>query len=91
MEFVWDKAKAAANLRKHGVSFEDAREAVGDPGRIEEYDDRFAYQEPRLCIVGRSSRGVLYVVVDEGRKTCRIISARKATRLEEQAYYTRPG
>jgi uncharacterized DUF497 family protein len=91
MECVWDAAKAAANVRKHGVPFQDACVAVNDPARVEWFDDRFYYDQPRLCIVGASPCGVLFVVAVEGHESCRIISARKATRLEEQAYYARSG
>jgi uncharacterized protein len=91
MDCVWDETKAASNLVKHGVSFEDACIAVNDPARLEWFDDRFDYEEPRLCVIGLSPRSMLFVVVIEGASACRILSARRATRLEEQAYYARFG
>jgi uncharacterized DUF497 family protein len=54
MKYLWDIRKAAANRRKHDVSFAAAREVVADPGRLEFFDDRFPYGEERLQIVGRS-------------------------------------
>jgi uncharacterized DUF497 family protein len=46
-------AKAAENLRKHGVDFADAIAALEDPNRVEEIDDRFAYDEERIQVIGR--------------------------------------
>jgi uncharacterized DUF497 family protein len=47
MELEWDAAKAASNLRKHGVAFEDAERVFYDVGRIETYDGRENYGEAR--------------------------------------------
>ena len=90
MDFVWDDEKAAENLGKHGVAFEDAIAAICDPARLDRFDERFHYGEARLQIMGRSANGmILFVVIVEEPLETRIISARKANRREEQAYYAR--
>lgn len=88
MRYEWDKAKAASNRRLHGVDFEDAIEALEDPDRIEEADDRFDYGEDRDIVIGMSRGGVLFVVaIDRDEQTRRIISARKATKHEKDRYH----
>ena len=85
MRFVWDSRKAASNLRKQGVSFEEAATAFDDPlGAY--YPDRL--HEDRFILIGFSHRQrILYVVHAEvGSETIRIISARKATRHEKARY-----
>ena len=54
MKFEWDRRKAAANVKKHGVSFDEACDALRDPDRLERLDDRFSYEEERLQAIGRS-------------------------------------
>ena len=88
MDYEWDVAKAADNIRRHGIDFRDAIPAIEDPDRLEEVDDRFAYEEERTVIIGRSAQRVLFVVTTSRHEdVCRIISARKATRREEDSYY----
>lgn len=88
VQYEWDDGKAAENLRKHGVDFADAIAAIEDAHRLEEIDTRFDYGEERIQVVGMARRGVLFVIVtlleDD---SCRIISARKATRHEQDRYY----
>ncbi|MCK9514031.1 MAG: BrnA antitoxin family protein [Pigmentiphaga sp.] len=62
MEFEWDAAKAALNLRKHGVAFEDAARVFLDGGRLEAYDGREDYGEDRWATIGQVYAAVLYVV-----------------------------
>jgi len=70
------------------VDFLDAIEALEDPNRLEELDERYTYEEERTTIIGISSSRVLFVVTtSRGEDSCRIISARKATRHEEDQYY----
>ena len=88
MEYEWDEAKAAVNLAKHNISFTAAARALEDPRKIEWLDDSFDYDEERiqsLCI----DRGtVLFIVtVMPEDNVCRIISARKATRHEQERYF----
>lgn len=88
VRYEWDKAKAAVNLRLHGVDFADAIPALEDPNRIEEADDRFDYGEERDIVIGMSRGGVLFVVViNRDERTKRIISARKATKHEQNRYH----
>jgi hypothetical protein len=88
VQYEWDNGKAAENLRKHGVDFADAIAALEDPNRVEEIDDRFVYDEEHVQIIGMAHGKVLFVVVTlPGEDTCRIISARKATRHEQDRYY----
>ena len=88
MHYEWDNDKAAANIRKHGVDFVDAITALEDANRVEEIDTRFTYGEERVQIIGMAPRGLLFVVMTlRDENTCRIISARKATRHEENRYY----
>ena len=54
LEFEWHEAKAATNLRAHGVSFELATTVFGDPFAIERLDDRKHYGEQRFVIIGRA-------------------------------------
>jgi uncharacterized DUF497 family protein len=88
MRYEWDNRKAAANLRKHGVDFADAIVALEDPNRLEEVDTRFVYDEERVQVIGMAYRKVLFVIVTvPDEESCRIISARKATRHEQDSYY----
>jgi len=87
MKLEWDAAKAAQNLKKHGVSFEDAKLFFYDPGRIETYDGREDYGEDRWATIGLVYPAVLYVVYTVRREdTTRLISARKANALERKQY-----
>jgi uncharacterized DUF497 family protein len=89
MDFEWDDAKAALNLRKHGIAFEDAAYVFLDPGRIDMVDDRDDYGEDRWLSIGWVSL-VLLVVAHTERgvhgEVIRIISARKAN-AQERAFY----
>jgi uncharacterized protein len=88
MQYEWDDGKAAANLRKHGVDFRDAIAAREDASRLEEIDARFVYDEERIQIIGNGTRqSAVRVVMLPEEDTCRIISARKATRHEQDRYY----
>jgi uncharacterized DUF497 family protein len=88
VQYEWDNGKAAENLRKHGVDFADAIAALEDPNRVEEIDTRFVYDDERTQIIGMAHGKVLFVIMTlRGVDTCRIISARKATRHEQDRYY----
>jgi uncharacterized DUF497 family protein len=88
VQYEWDNGKAAENLRKHRVDFADAIAALEDTNRLEEIDTRFEYGEERIQIIGMARGGVLFVIVTlHGEDSCRIISARKATRHEQDRYY----
>ena len=88
MQYEWDNGKAADNLRKHGVDFTDAIAALEDANRLEEIDTRFEYGEERIQVIGVGRGRVLFVIVTaRDENTRRIISARKATRHEQDRYY----
>jgi hypothetical protein len=86
MRFKYDPAKAAANLRKHGVSFADAEGLLADPLAVTA-EDPDAEGEQRFIAVGLGSAGELLVVVYAERDDeYRLISARLATRKERKHY-----
>ena len=90
-DFEWDADKAASNLAKHDVSFEEAATALADEMALFDRDDRHE-EEDRYKAVGMSVRlRVLLVVVVERGDRERIISARRATEREEQNYYAKAG
>lgn len=87
MDFEWDAAKAALNLRKHGVAFEDAARAFLDVGRLEIHDGREDYGEDRWATIGQVYAAVLYVVYTVRHEdSIRIISARRALSHEQKKY-----
>jgi len=85
-EFEWDEAKAAANLRKHGVSFEQAAQVFSDPKRLTVADESND-EEAREITFGQVEDRILAVVHTERDGKIRIISARNAERKEHWAYY----
>ncbi|MBU2788062.1 BrnT family toxin [Acidithiobacillus sp. VAN18-1] len=87
MELEWNAEKAARNLKKHGVSFEDAELVFYDTGRIETYDGCGDYGEDRWATIGLAYSAVLYVVYTVRHEdTIRLISARKANAKEREQY-----
>jgi uncharacterized DUF497 family protein len=87
MEFEWDAKKAAANLAKHGVSFEEAKTVFNDPLFVDFYDPGHSYEEHRYIIIGESQRGRLLLISYVGRDhVIRMISARGVTPSEREAY-----
>ena len=85
--FEWDSRKAAANLKKHRVSFEEAITVFGDPLSLSMPDPDHSEDEHRLIVLGTSVR-LRRVVVSytERPPRTRIISARLATRQERREY-----
>ena len=87
LEFVWNPAKAAANLRKHGVSFPEATTAFADPNSQTISDPDHSSAEERLILLGISTRARFLIVAHTERgDVIRLISARKATRKERTTY-----
>ncbi len=85
--FEWDEEKNRANIRKHGVSFDEASTIFGDPLSVTVDDSQHSIQESRWVTLGHSARHRLLVVVHADRgKRVRIISARIATRFERETY-----
>ena len=89
IRFEWDEAKAAANLRKHHVSFQEAQSIFFDEFGVQFFDDDNSSDEGRFLMLGMSSRAKLLIVChcerDHGA-TLRIISAREATKRESAFY-----
>ena len=89
VEFEWDPRKAAANLRKHGVDFADATEVLFDESALTITD--FVQEEERVITIGSDAMSRVLVVVYTWRGTrVRLISARRATRLERRQYEDHP-
>jgi uncharacterized DUF497 family protein len=86
--FVWDKKKAASNIRKHGISFELAAEALIDP--FVKHLDAGVPDEDRIAAVGEAfDETLLYVNLEREDLVVRIISAREATPRERRIYENR--
>ena len=91
MEFEWDDAKAASNVRKHGVSFHEAASAFADPLGAVLSDPDHSADEEREILIGHSERGRLLVVsYTERPPNTRIISARVADPGEQRNYTENP-
>jgi uncharacterized DUF497 family protein len=91
LDLEWDDAKAADNYRKHGVSFPCAAMAFRDPFGIEWVDDREAYGEVRTILLAMADETILVVVYTERERRIRLISARRATRYEQDRYFIENG
>jgi uncharacterized DUF497 family protein len=87
VRFRWDKNKAARNLAKHRISFEEATTVFDDPLSDTFPDPDHSLEEQRFVIIGASERGTILVVAhsDDG-EIVRIISARETTYGERRAY-----
>ena len=87
MTYEWDPAKAAANVQKHRVAFEEAASVFLDPAALTFSDPDHSEDEDRAITIGRSARQrVLFVAHAERDDRIRIISARRATRREQKQY-----
>jgi uncharacterized protein len=87
MEFEWNPEKAAINLRKHNISFQEAATVFDDSLSVTFPDPDHSVGENRYVIIGMSRSGQLLVVSHTDRENrTRIISARKATRQERRFY-----
>ncbi|HEX8246604.1 MAG TPA: BrnT family toxin [Pyrinomonadaceae bacterium] len=88
MQFEWDIEKAETNLKKHGVSFEEAKTVFGDfSARIFD-DEEHSFEEKRNGIVGHSIKNRLLIIsfTERANDTIRIISARETTSGERKKY-----
>ena len=91
MEFEWDHSKALANLEKHGISFEEASDVFSDWMSSTVVDPEHSTGESRLLIFGRTKSGKSVVVsFTERGDILRIISARRMSRRETNAYELGP-
>jgi hypothetical protein len=87
MQFEWDPDKAASNLNKHGVRFEEATTVFANPLALIFEDEEHSQDELREIIIGHSERNrLLLVSFTERQSSLRIISARVATRQERDDY-----
>ena len=87
MKIEWDTEKAKSNLKKHGISFEEAATALSDPMAATGADPDHSRTEERYVTFGVSEKGRLVVVSHtEKHETIRIISARKASKGEKELY-----
>ena len=90
MKFEWDDKKAISNLKKHGISFEEASTVFGDWLAITIQDPLHSESEDRFIIIGKSEfLNTLVVVHVERSEAIRIISARIATKNEQKFYEER--
>lgn len=90
IDFEWDDHKAAVNEGKHGVSFNEAETAFSDPWARVIPDPDHSEQEERFILLGMDLVSRVLTVVHcerHGGRVIRIISARKATKREEKAYW----
>lgn len=89
IKFEWDSRKAAANVKKHGISFEEAQSVFYDEFAVQFFDDDHSSSEERFLLLGMSTGARLLLVCHcerDAGTTIRIISARKATRGESIFY-----
>jgi uncharacterized protein len=87
LEFEWHPLKAEANLKKHGVSFEEARTIFGDKRVLVVPDREHSFDEIRSIAIGQSENGRLLVMAFTDRdERIRVISARAAGRWERREY-----
>lgn len=91
MNFEWDPGKNSSNVNKHGVSFEKAQEVFEDPLHLSLLDERFSYFEERWITMGQARDGEVLIVahfysIEHEVERIRIISARRATKIERKQY-----
>ena len=87
LEFEWDEKKAAANLSKHGISFEEAKTIFDDPLYVDFYDPNHSDDEHRYIIIGKSQqRRLLMVSYTERGERIRLISSRELTAAERKDF-----
>jgi len=84
--FIWNRLKAEANQKKHGITFEKATEVFNDPFFIEEYDEENSDNEDRYNIIGFIKDMYITISFTLRGNLTRIFSARKADIEEEGAY-----
>ena len=88
IQFIWDENKNRANEKKHNVNFDDAIRAWYDPDRLDFFDAEHSSDEVRWIFLGAIAGAVLFVVeTDPDEETVRIISARRASKPEQEIYY----
>ena len=87
MIFEWDAEKAKINLQRHAISFEETELAFDDENLVDALDESHSKDELRFNLIGLTEKGLLFVVyTDRNDGVIRLISARKATKFEEEIY-----
>lgn len=89
--FEWDKLKESANIKKHGISFEEARTSFYDENAVQFFDPDHSDKEDRFILLGVSHKLNTLIVCHcfrEEETTVRIISARKADKDEVNVYWS---
>ena len=95
-DYEWDTQKAASNVKKHGVTFEQAASVFLDPLSLTVFDAEHSQYEDRWFTLGNTTGGVLlavahtYQATSSTRTGIRIISARTATKQEQHYYADEP-
>lgn len=91
MNFEWDSNKEEINIRKHHISFKTAELVFSDENRLEIYDEEHSFDEDRYITIGMIDQIAVVIMVSytmrNDESTIRIISARKATKKEREAYF----
>ncbi len=87
IRYSYDRAKKAANLKKHGLDFDDARQVIESGQTVTFEDNRFDYDEPRFITLGILGEAVVFIVTTESDTEIRIISMRKADKHEQKIYF----
>ena len=86
--FEWNEQKALKNLRKHGISFDEAKSVFYDEFALQFFDEKHSDEEDRFIMLGRSNQAKVLIVChcERNEGHIRIISARKATKNERNFY-----
>jgi len=91
IKFEWDLNKDKSNIKKHGVSFKEAKTVFYDKHAIQFFDPEHSEDEERFILLGNSFTSNMMIVCHcfrENETIIRIISARKADKDEEQVYWS---
>ena len=88
MDFEWNPNKASSNKKKHGITFSEALTVFNDPLELTIADPDHSLDEFRFLSIGKSDKGKLQIVsyTEKQNGIIRIISSRKATRMERKQY-----
>ena len=87
MNYEWDQSKNLENIKKHKVSFEQAKIALEDPYGLCFYDEAHSFNEDRYIVFANAEGRILFVsIVWADENTIRVISARRANKNEMEVY-----
>jgi len=89
LPFEWDENKEKINIRKHGISFDEAALVFFDDVRYELYDRKHSISESRNIAIGMVSKIIFVVYTERDKSNIRLISARPANKIEKRIYYGR--